>query len=778
MEASSMSCHQHDRDVEHCWNAVVADVFEPVCARLADVLGEADGPPVTADALTRLYSQLYDLCCVHNGVRHCSAMYRRLELSLQTCTSTIISVFEECGRDQLLQAFNVATSLYRGLVRAIAVVMRYVDQHHGGPDRRTDSKSICWQMYLENVYDVIEPTLTDLLCETLQSCRQDSLESEVTRHLQMAIHSIFEIDPTRRRYKAFESKVFQRMVRCYQRRARQIAELPLHDSIRAMHDLFVAEKAVFASTLQNSLLSTFEEFFRDTVSSPNRTRYFGDHMSSEVADLVSSVHSSSLSMLYEVYGKDPSSRGEFADFIQETIVKKGRDAQAMWKNSRQRLPERKRPDGSHTFDAVDMALIESYISLFNEAALLSHRVFLSDPFFISAIRKGLICLFSDALPHMSNVSQSPQNHHLTSTEILANYANVWLHKRHPLLSNQFRTHQEVESVLSVLGDLFAMSPDHDLFMTVYSKQLAERLLTSSSVSLPLETSIIDKFKLRAGARYTSRLDGMVMDINKSMALSASFKSSLSHQTAAPNMNAGGVPIHVKLLTRGFWVPAMVAIPDVSNLVLPSVLRNAAVEFAGFYSRVHERRVLYWKHQYGDCRVAMKCCHPAVDLTVSTLQACVLVLFNKRPFLSLPDICQELRIEEELGHRILHSLVIGRFKVLRAHVDKPFISASDTFTPNYNLETSYTRVRLPSPYLLRESQLHPQQDNTVAVQAAIVRILKRAKSIQHDDLVDEVVALLQRFRVTHKAVASRIQYLVENEFIERDGKDPDMYHFIP
>lgn len=106
-----MSCHQHDRDVEHCWNAVVADVFEPVCARLADVLGEADGPPVTADALTRLYSQLYDLCCVHNGeyrfqrhdpcpnvrrvgVRHCSAMYRRLELSLQTCTSTIISVFE------------------------------------------------------------------------------------------------------------------------------------------------------------------------------------------------------------------------------------------------------------------------------------------------------------------------------------------------------------------------------------------------------------------------------------------------------------------------------------------------------------------------------------------------------------------------------------------------------------------------------------------------------------------------------------------------------------
>lgn len=44
----------------------------------------------------------------------------------------------------------------------------------------------------------------------VQSCRQDSLESEVTRHLQMAIHSIFEIDPTRRRYKAFESKVFQR----------------------------------------------------------------------------------------------------------------------------------------------------------------------------------------------------------------------------------------------------------------------------------------------------------------------------------------------------------------------------------------------------------------------------------------------------------------------------------------------------------------------------------------------------------------------------------------
>lgn len=54
-----------------------------------------------------------------------------------------------------------------------------------------------------------------------------------------------------------------------------------------------------------------------------------------------------------------------------------------------------------------------------------------------------------------------------------------------------------------------------------------------------------------------------MDINKSMALSASFKSSLSHQTAAPNMNAGGVPIHVKVRSESLvaWSTSNVSVPS-------------------------------------------------------------------------------------------------------------------------------------------------------------------------------------------------------------------------
>ncbi len=55
----------------------------------------------------------------------------------------------------------------------------------------------------------------------------------------------------------------------------------------------------------------------------------------------------------------------------------------------------------------------------------------------------------------------------------------------------------------------------DMFAEFYRKQLAKRLLLNRSASDDDERSLITKLKYRCGAQFTSKLEGMLTDINVS-----------------------------------------------------------------------------------------------------------------------------------------------------------------------------------------------------------------------------------------------------------------------
>jgi cullin 1 len=51
-----------------------------------------------------------------------------------------------------------------------------------------------------------------------------------------------------------------------------------------------------------------------------------------------------------------------------------------------------------------------------------------------------------------------------------------------------------------------------LFSDFYRKQLAKRLLLGRSASDEAERSLIGKLKLKCGAQYTSKFEGMITDM--------------------------------------------------------------------------------------------------------------------------------------------------------------------------------------------------------------------------------------------------------------------------
>ena len=75
--------------------------------------------------------------------------------------------------------------------------------------------------------------------------------------------------------------------------------------------------------------------------------------------------------------------------------------------------------------------------------------------------------------------------------------------------------------------LFSYLSDKDIFAEFYKKQLAKRLLLARSSSDDAERSMIAKLKLRCGAQFTSKLEGMVTDMNLSQDIQSAFNEYLS-----------------------------------------------------------------------------------------------------------------------------------------------------------------------------------------------------------------------------------------------------------
>ncbi len=62
-------------------------------------------------------------------------------------------------------------------------------------------------------------------------------------------------------------------------------------------------------------------------------------------------------------------------------------------------------------------------------------------------------------------------------------------------------------------DLFSFLTEKDSFAEIYRCQLAKRLLQESSAGDDLEKSLIQKLKLKCGAQFTCKLEGMITDLN-------------------------------------------------------------------------------------------------------------------------------------------------------------------------------------------------------------------------------------------------------------------------
>jgi len=333
--------------------------------------------------------------------------------------------------------------------------------------------------------------------------------------------------------------------------------------------------------------------------------------------------------------------------------------------------------------------------------------------------------------------------------------------------------EEVEVTLDKVMMLFRFIQEKDVFEKYYKQHLAKRLLLGRSVSDDAERNMIAKLKTECGYQFTSKLEGMFTDMKLSAETMEGFKAYASEEAL------NGIDLNVHVLTTGFW-PTQSA----SKCNLPTEILQCCEAFKKFYMSNHSGRRLTWQTNMGTAELRGYFSGRKHELSVSTYQMCILLLFNNAESLTYKDIREATDIPIPDLKRNLLSLSIGKYKILNKELKDKNISEEETFSFNSKFKSKLYRVKIitvsareTEPEAI-ETRQKVDEDRKHQIEAAIVRVMKSRKTMEHSLLIAEVTKQLSsRFVPNPIIIKKRVESLIEREYLERSKTDRKLYNYL-
>lgn len=390
------------------------------------------------------------------------------------------------------------------------------------------------------------------------------------------------------------------------------------------------------------------------------------------------------------------------------------------------------------------------------------EAFKSDASFTSSLDKACRAFINDnAVTKTDGPGKSP--------ELIAKYCDLLLKK-----SPKNPEEQETLEILNGVMLVFKYLEDKDVFQTFYAKMLAKRLIHGTSSSDYLEGQMISKLKQNCGQEYTSKLARMFADIGLSKDVQTRFLDTSDGKNLA-------IDFSVLVLTTGSWPLA----GSSTSFSIPKELASSEASFTRYYQKEFNGRKVTWLHHISKGEIKARFpsnMKTGYILQCSTYQMGVMLQFNERNSISAED----LQVATQLNDQTLRTTVLSLVKteiLTMSPEDESSITKHHMFTVNEAFKSRKNRVMINVPIreaVARESaetQKFVEEGRRAEVQAAIVRIMKRSKTLSHSNLISEVITQVQsRFRPPIPFIKKCIDLLIEKEYLERVENEKDVYAY--
>ncbi|CAF3678878.1 unnamed protein product [Rotaria socialis] len=468
--------------------------------------------------------------------------------------------------------------------------------------------------------------------------------------------------------------------------------------------------------------------------------------------LVSDENITELAVLSRLLSRAPNAKAVLRKILEKHIHKKGIDAIARVSSTAINDP---------------LLYVETIAEVYTKLYKFVQEAFNSG--------QGFTLAFDNAFREFvnNNAVTTAAGNTSKSSELLAQYCNTLLQKGKKKI-----TDEDFEEQSDRIMVVFAYVADKDVFAKLYRNMLAKRLLFQLSASDDSEGSMIRKLTEAAGSLYTCKLRTMFQDCVLSKTLSEGYRT---------NCESNKFHDNVMVLDSKVWP---VSAPP--NIILPDELKIKYDMFTKFYIEQHKNHKLTWLHQYSHGDLQILYTKPKYILHVSTYQMAVLLLFNKLDCWTVERIQEKTLIETNLLLQVLDSLLKKKLiKCPEIITDGPEDNFKETdIKTDYHIQidkdfkSEKLRVNLNLPLkALKQSQLESlthnlDRDREMAIQAAIIRIMKTRTKLNHASLMQEVIQQLSScFQPEIPLIKKCIGALIEKEYLELKADDKDVLCYL-
>uniref|UniRef100_A0A2P2KIJ1 Cullin-1 n=3 Tax=Rhizophora mucronata TaxID=61149 RepID=A0A2P2KIJ1_RHIMU len=729
-------------ELEQGWGYMQSEV-----KKLKNIL-EGSSEQFSSEEYMTLYTIIYNMCIQKPPHDYSQQLYDKYrEYFEEYINSSILPSIREKHDELILRELVRRWSNHKIMVRWLSRFFNYLDRYFVTRRSLPSLNEVGWTCFRDLVYTDINGKARDSVIVLIDKEREgEQIDRAVLKNV-LDVFVEIGLGSMKHYEEDFEKYMLQDTSAYYSRKA---SNWILYDSCpdymlkaeeclkkerdRASHYLYLCSEPKLVEKVQNELLVIYANQLLEKEHSGCRALLRDD----KVEDL---------SRMYRLYRDIPKGLEPVATIFKQHITAEGTVLV-------QQAEEAARNQNASS-GLQEQALIRKMIELHDK-----YIVYVNDCFQDHT-------LFHKALKEAFNVFCNKTVSGSSSAELLATFCDNILKKG----GSEKLSDEATEETLDKVVKLLAYISDKDLFAEFYRKKLARRLIFERSANSDHERSILTKLKQQCGGQFTSKMEGMVMDLTLARENQANFENHLKNQ---PNAHPG-IDMSVTVLTTGFW-PSYKS----TDLNLPAEMVRAVQMFKDFYNQKSSHRKLSWIYSLGTCHIHGKFEQKTIELIVSTYQAAILLLFNNSDRLSYSEIMTQTNLAHDDLIRLLHSLSCAKYKILTKEPNTKTVSQTDYFEFNQKFSDKMRRIKIPLPPIDERKKIieDVDKDRRYAIDAAIVRIMKSRKVMGHQQLVSECVEQLSRmFKPDIKAIKKRIEDLITRDYLERDKENPNTFRYL-
>ncbi|KAG1240418.1 hypothetical protein G6F68_017682 [Rhizopus microsporus] len=142
-----------------------------------------------------------------------------------------------------------------------------------------------------------------------------------------------------------------------------------------------------------------------------------------------------------------------------------------------------------------------------------------------------------------------------------------------------------------------------------------------------------------------------------------------------------------------------------------------------------------------------------------------------------------RIADADLKRALYSLACAKYKILlKSSAKNREVRDSDSFSFNPNFTCHLARIKIQAGVSKVETDENTRdkvdEERKYQIEAAIVRVMKNRKKVEHNLLIVEVTRQLSfKFIPDPLMIKKRFEALIDREYLKRSTKDRCIYQYL-